>query len=95
MLLHYLVRRIITILLRLRDPEHDALGRHASRGATVAPQPSDTKLVVPNTAGNSRLLITTTHILPINDRRSIARSFTSTHIDHFIIYFNILFFLRR
>jgi len=81
-MLYYLVCRIITIPLRLYNFEHDALGRHASRGATIASKPSNTELVVPNTAGNAGLLISTTHILPIHDRRSIARSFTSTHIDH-------------
>ena len=91
-MLYYLVCRIITILLRLYNLEHDALGRHASRGTAVASDPSNTKLVVANTAGNSRLLISPTHILPINQRRLIARSFRSTHIHHFIIYFNILFF---
>jgi len=84
--------RPVAVLLRLRNLEHDALSRHASRGATIAPNPSNTKLVVPNTRRNTTLLITTTSICPIHDRRLVARSFTSTHIDHFIIYLNILFF---
>jgi len=85
--------RPVAILLRLRDLEHDALGRHASRGATIAPNLSNTKLVVPNTRRKAGLLGTTTHILPIHERRLIARSFSSTHIHHFIIYLDILFFL--
>jgi hypothetical protein len=93
-LLHSTNSRPVAVMLRLRNLEHDALSRHASRGATIAPIPSNTKSVVPNTAGNTGLLVTSTHILPIHDRRSIARSFASTHIDHFILYLNILFFCK-